>query len=156
MLGWQRHAPRGWSHWSGSGTLAIAAIVGVLATIAIIQRTAMASTTQETCANTSGIACGNQGFPPGPMSICSSNQVGAACNACNGTTGYRYCSSSAQSRVCTPPKPVPVCGKPFTGVCTKATYLVYTYYYCPTTTAGGTQSCSVSSACTADAPRPKG
>lgn len=142
--------------FSGVGLLCAAAFV------LIVAQAVWASTTQETCADSTAIACGNQGYPPGPYSICSSTQVGKACNSCNGTTGYRYCGSSTQQRVCTAQKPLPTCGKPFTGVCTKYYYGIpitgpgTDYWLCPATTAGGTQSCSVSQACTGDAPRPKG
>jgi hypothetical protein len=107
---------------------------------------------KQTCA--AGYACGGQGgtfAPPGAMSMCTQSQNGAACNWCDGTTVVRLCIPSVQTRQCVSPATATTCGNPKKGICKKA-YLpvVGTYYWCKSSGAAGTHSCSVISQCTSD------
>lgn len=106
----------------------------------------------QTCA--AGYACGGQGGtikPPGAMSMCTQDQEGKACNWCDGTTVVRLCIPTVQTRQCTSPATATTCGNPKKGICKKA-YLpgLGTYYWCKSSGAAGTHSCSVISQCTGD------
>jgi len=98
------------------------------------------------------LECGGQGgriVPPGPMSMCRSEQSGKDCDYCDGTTKYRLCASGSQPKKCTYPEKLPKCGDPKKGKCTKASVLSLTYYYCKDNGGGaGTNDCTVDNNCT--------
>jgi len=119
-------------------------LAGCLA-VGLLYQTAWAdSGCPKQCCST-GVSCG--GEDASPLSICSPEQGGKACNGCDGTTSVRLCASCVQDRKCTMKDGDPTkCGKPFTGICTKATL---GYYYCKKTAAGGTHKCEIKE-CTGD------